>query len=119
MGAFGTKPGMTVTGLDAGPIPMLFVALTVIVIDALFVSPAIVQVVDDVAHDCPELAVAVYEVIAEPFDAGALHATSALVFPPVAATFDGAPGTEAGVKLFDALEAEPVPVPFVAVTVNV
>jgi hypothetical protein len=31
----------------------------------------------------------------------------------------GAPGVVTGVNEFDALEADPVPVPFVAVTVNV
>jgi hypothetical protein len=54
-----------------------------------------------------------------PFDAGAVHVTAAVVFPGVALTPVGAPGAAYGVKLFDALDAEPVPVPFVAVTVNV
>src|SRR3954452_9046813 len=73
VGAFGTKPGITVMGLDAGPSPTLFVAYTVTVTLTLFVSPVIVQPVDAPfpVHDCPELAVAVYVVIAEPpFDAG-------------------------------------------------
>ena len=58
--------------------------------------------------------------IAEPpFDDGAVHVTAAVVLPGVAFTLVGAPGPDTGVKLFDVVEAEPVPVPFVAVTVNV
>jgi hypothetical protein len=44
------------------------------------------------------------------------------VFPPVAVTFVGAPGAAglaAGVTLFEGADADPVPIAFVAVTVNV
>ena len=64
--------------------------------------------------------VAVYDRIAEPFVAGADHDTVILPVPACAAVpLTGAPGSVAGVNAFDAAEAEPVPVPFVAVTVNV
>src|SRR5690348_15082643 len=39
--------------------------------------------------------------------------------PPVAATLVGAPGGAAGVMLFEAVEADPVPAEFTALTVNV
>ena len=51
--------------------------------------------------------------------AGALNVTVALALPAVALPIVGAPGTIAGVTLFDAADAEPVPMPFVAVTLNV
>ena len=58
--------------------------------------------------------------IAEPpFDAGAVNATLALALPPLATPIVGAPGTVAGVTLFDAADAAPVPAVFVAVTVKV
>ena len=50
---------------------------------------------------------------------GAVNVTDALAFPNVAVPIVGAPGTIAGVTLLDAPEADPVPTPFVAVTVNV
>jgi hypothetical protein len=51
VGAFGTNPGITLAALDVGPVPMMLVAVTVIVIDTLLVSPVIEQLVDVVAHD--------------------------------------------------------------------
>ena len=51
--------------------------------------------------------------------AGAVKLTDALVFPGVAVPIVGAPGTVTGVTLLDAAEADPVPTPLVAVTVNV
>jgi hypothetical protein len=51
VGAFGTKPGITLAALDAGPVPMMLVAVTVIVTDTLFVSPLIEQLVPVAAHD--------------------------------------------------------------------
>ena len=59
VGAFGTKPGITPTELDAGPMPMALLAVTLIVMDTLLVSPLIVHPVEVVVHDWPELAVAV------------------------------------------------------------
>jgi hypothetical protein len=64
--------------------------------------------------------VAVNEVIAEPpLLAGAVKVTVAWALPAVAAPIVGAPGTVAGVTLFEAAEAGPVPTPLVAVTVKV
>ena len=51
--------------------------------------------------------------------AGAVKLTVACALPPVAVPIVGAPGTVAGVTLFEAAEAAPVPALFVAVTVNV
>ena len=62
----------------------------------------------------------VYPVIAEPpLDDGAVQLTTAEESPATALTLVGVPGTVAGVTAPEALEAEPVPRAFVAVTVNV
>ena len=50
---------------------------------------------------------------------GAVKVTVACAFPPVAVPMVGAPGTVAGVTLFDAAEAALVPFALVALTVNV
>jgi hypothetical protein len=64
--------------------------------------------------------VAVYEVIAAPpLLAGAVNVTVACALPAVAVPSVGAPGIVAGVTLFDAAEARPVPTAFLAVIVNV
>ena len=69
----------------------------------------------------PGVEVAVYEVMAEPlFDEGAPKLTVALRLPVVVATtLVGALGAPTVVIELEALEAEPVPAEFVAVTVNV
>jgi len=55
-----------------------------------------------------------------PVDDGAVHDTTDCAFAfAVAATDVGAPGAVAGTTAPDADDAEPVPAPFVAVTVNV
>ena len=54
-----------------------------------------------------------------PFDAGAVKVSVAWAFPAVAVPIVGAPGTPAGVTLFDGADAGPVPAAFVAVTVKV
>jgi len=64
--------------------------------------------------------VAVYDVTAEPpFENGGVNATVASESPAVAGPIAGAPGTVAGVTLFEGADAGPVPAAFVAVTVNV
>ena len=64
--------------------------------------------------------VAVYEVIGKPpFEAGAVNATPACVLPATARVIVGAPGSVAGVTLFEGAEASPVPTALVAVTVKV
>ena len=50
---------------------------------------------------------------------GALNVTVASPFPRVAVPMVGASGAVAGVTLFEAADADPVPTAFVAVTVNV
>ena len=51
-----------------------------------------------------------------PFDAGGVNATAAWVLPAAAMASDGAPGTVAGVTLFEGTDASPVPTALVAVT---
>ena len=58
--------------------------------------------------------------IAEPpFDVGAVQLTLAWAFPGVAVTLVGAPGGPAGDTEVEALEAELLPIMFVALTVKV
>jgi len=57
--------------------------------------------------------------VAPPFDAGAAYVTVAFAFPAVATTLVGGPGTVDGVTDVDAMDVAPVPLVFVAVTVNV
>ena len=69
----------------------------------------------------PGVEVTVYPVIAAPpVLIGAIHDTTDWAFAaPVALTAVGAPGTVDGVTAADTAEATPVPLAFVAVTVNV
>jgi hypothetical protein len=57
-------------------------------------------------------------IAAPPFD-GAVQETVACPLPAAADTPVGAPGTVEGIAEAEAVEAEPVPDTFVAVTVNV
>ena len=116
---------------DAGPVPTLFVADTVNVYAVPFVNPDTVTLVAGGAPDTttgvpatdPANGVTVYdEIAAPPSDDGADHDTTAEAFPATADTPDGAPGTVAGGAGVTALEGEdsgPVPIAFVADTVNV
>jgi hypothetical protein len=54
-----------------------------------------------------------------PLDTGGEKLTEAWALPAVAVTAVGAPGTLAGVTLFDAEDAGPIPAAFAAVTVKV
>ncbi len=54
-----------------------------------------------------------------PLEAGAVQLTLARALPAIAVTAVGASGTKPGVTGADALDAELVPIAFVAVTVNV
>ena len=58
-------------------------------------------------------------IVEPPLLAGALNVTVALALPAAALPIVGAPGTIAGVTLFDATDAKPVPITFVAFTVKV
>src|SRR3954470_3913121 len=63
---------------------------------------------------------AVESVIAEPpFEAGAVKVTVACALPAVAVPIVGAPGTVAGVTLFEGAEGGLAPMAFVAMTVKV
>jgi hypothetical protein len=122
VGAPGTVAGVTLLeAADAGPVPIALVAFTVKVYAVPFVSPVTVIGLDaPVAVMLPGLEVTVYEVIGlPPFEAGGVKLTVACWLPAVAVTAVGAPGTVAGVTLFDAADAGPVPIALVAVTVKV
>jgi len=54
-----------------------------------------------------------------PVDDGAVHERATCALPEVALLSIGEPADVAGVTLFDAADATLVPIPFVAVTVNV
>lgn len=74
-----------------------------------------------VAVTLPGDEVTVYDVIGEPpLSVGAVQLTVACAFPATAETAVGGAGAvAAGVTLFDAADAGPVPALFFAVTVNV
>jgi hypothetical protein len=120
--------------LEAVPVPTELVAVTVKVYVVPLVSP--VTVIGDegpVARRPPGEDVTVYPVIADPpVFVGAVKLTVALpLMPVVTATPIGAPGSvggvtggvtgasAAGVTAAEALDAVPVPMAFVAATVNV
>ena len=80
----------------------------------------VIEVPAPVAVMPPGLDVTVYEVMGlPPFEAGGVKVTVACAFPAVAVTPVGAPGTVAGVTLFEGLDGGPVPSALVAVTVKV
>jgi hypothetical protein len=118
-GAVGTAAGVADIEFDAGPVPTPFVAVTVKVYVVPFVRPLTVQPSVPVVHEKPPVVdVAVYEVTAEPFDAAADQPRVTLPLPRAAVVSVGAPGSPAGVADIE-FDAEPVPAPFVAVTVKV
>jgi hypothetical protein len=104
-------------------VPTAFVAVTVNVYAVPLVRPVTVIEAHGAAHvpvKPPGEDVAVYDVIAEPpLLAGAANVTLACAFPAVAVPMVGAPGIVAGVTLFDAADAGPVPSALVAVTAKV
>jgi hypothetical protein len=114
-------------GADATEVrPSVFVAVTVNVYDVPDVSPLTVMVPEPACSTTPVIPpgfdVAVYFVIvAPPFDAGAVNATSTLfVAVVVAAPIAGAPGAPFVVTDPEGADAPEVrPAVFVAVTVNV
>ena len=107
--------------LEAVPVPSELVAVTVKVYAVPLVSP--VTVIGDEAPVAVRPSgeeVTVYPVIAAPPSFGAVKLTVALPLLPVAEILVGTPGAViAGVTADDALEAVPVPIEFVAVTVKV
>ena len=126
-GTVGAAGVTAVDGLDSGPVPTAFVALTVNVYAVPFVSPVTVALVAGgdpvtVVGVCavdPIYGVIVYEVIVLPPLLGAVQLTVACAFPAVALAFVGVPGTVTGVTALEGLDAGLLPMAFVAVTVKV
>jgi hypothetical protein len=123
VGAPGAALGITAAEApDAGDVPAALVAVTVNVYAVPLTRPVTVADVAPVvfAGATPGAAVTVYPVIAEPpLLAGAVHDTTAWMFPGVAVTPVGAPGTALGMTAALATETEDVPAALFAVTVNV
>ena len=122
VGAPGTVAGVTLfDGAEASPVPTAFVAVTVNVYAVPLVRPVTVMgEAVPLALMPPGEEVAVYDVIvAPPFEAGGANVTFACALPGSATPIVGAPGTAAGVTLFVGVDAGPVPMAFVAVTVKV
>jgi hypothetical protein len=91
--------GKTVTAVDDAPTPIALFATTEIEWGVLFTRPVIVHVVPEVIEHVlpPGLAIAVYEVTAEPLSAAtSSHETTELLLATVAVTLFGAHGTAAG-----------------------
>jgi len=112
VGAPGTRPGVTVAGLEAADVPASVVAVTVTEYAVPFVSSEIVQASSPVVHvqDLPPVeAVAVERVIAAPpSSAGAVHVTRAEPSPAEAATPVGAPGVAAVARTARRPEVSPL-----------
>jgi hypothetical protein len=122
VGGPGTAAGVTLfEGADAGPVPTAFVAMTVKVYAEPLARPFTTRGEEGpLALKLPGEDVTVYDVIgAPPFEAGGVNATPACALPAAAMTSAGAPGSVAGVTLFEGADASPVPTELVAVTVNV
>jgi len=118
-GTPGGVAGVADAGVDAGPVPTAFVAVTVNVYAVPLVSPVIVHPRVAVAQLAPPGdAVAVYPVIGlPPVDDGAVHVRATWPLPAVGVRPAGAPGAVAGVA-DTGDDAGPVPAAFVAVTVK-
>ena len=125
-------PGVTNTGmleatgvdeadaLEATESPLMLVALTVNVYAVPFVRPVIVNgdVVPEMVE--PSLAVTVYPVTDDPpLLVGAVNETVTCASPLATVTPVGALGTVDGVAADDAVDCADVPIPLVAVTLNV
>jgi hypothetical protein len=120
VGASGTVAGVTLfDAADKAPSPIAFVARTLHVTAVPFVKP-VTTIGDAVPETLCVPHVAVNPVIAEPpVLAGPVNAIDTVVLPRVAVPIVGAPGTVAGVTLFDAADDAPLPFTFVARTVQV
>ena len=123
VGSSAAASGVTAEdALEALPVPMLFVAVTVKVYAVPLVRPVTVIGEDaPVAVRPPGEAVTVYPVIADPpVFVGAVKLTVALPLLTVAEIPVGVPGAlAASVTAEEAPDAVPAPMAFVAVTVNV
>ena len=83
------------------------------------VGAEMVQVAPETGFPAPSYACAVYELIADPFAAGAVHETVTFPVPEFTVTPVGALGTPAGVTDADGEERDEVPTPLVAAALNV
>jgi hypothetical protein len=124
VGAPGRPNGVALLeAADDGPVPTPLAAVTVNVYAVPLASPETVIEPHGAPHvpmKPPGDDVAVYAVIAEPpLLAGAVNVTLACALPAVAVPIVGAPGTVAGVTLFDAAEGALPPTALLAVTVKV
>ena len=107
---------------DAAPVPTTFVAVTVNLYGIPVVSPGtVIGLAVLVATIPPGTEVTVYKVIAlPPLEAGAVKGTlTEVALSLTAVPIVGAPGTVAGVTAAEAVDAGPIPTPFVAVTLKV
>jgi hypothetical protein len=119
-GAYGALGVTGPEGLEAGPVPMLFFAVTVNVQEIPLARPFTVIGPDRPEAACPVLETTVYKVMRlPPFEAGALKLTVALALPAFTPMIVGASGFVAGVTLLDLLDHGPSPMPLVALTVKV
>jgi len=102
-------------------LPFKLIAITVKVYAIPFVRPVTVRgLVVPVTVFPSGDEVTVYPVIADPpFDAGAVKLNIASIFPAVAVTFVGTPGTADGVTAVEAVEGKLLPFTFIATTVKV
>ncbi len=119
VGALGTVAGVTLAdGAEATLLPIALVAITVQVTAVPLVRPVTVMCDALPDWDCaPQVAVS--PVIAlPPLLAGATKATLTCALPRVATTAVGAPGTVAGVTLFEGAEGTLLPTELIATTVQ-
>jgi hypothetical protein len=122
VGASGTAEGVTLAeGMDAGPVPIPFVAVTLKEYAFPFVSPDTVIGLDTpVPVMFSGLEVTVYNVMGEPFAKAAVKLTAACMLPLTAVTSLGALGrASVGTMALETADEAPAPIALVAVTVNV
>ena len=111
---------MMLDGIDGGPSPSAFVAVTVNVYAVPFDRPVtIIGLVAPVAVKPPGLEVTLYDVTPPPPVVGAVKLTVACVLPGTAVAAVGAPGSiGTGITLLEANDGRLVPTSFVAATVK-
>ena len=111
---------MMLDGIDGGPSPSAFVAVTVNVYAVPFDRPVtIIGLVAPVAVKPPGLEVRVYDVTPPPPVVGAVKLIVACVLPGTAIAAVGAPGSiGTGITLLEANDGRLVPTSFVAATVK-
>jgi hypothetical protein len=118
----GTVDGTIAADTSEAPSPDTFTAATVNEYEFPLVSLVMMQLVAEVSQTTPptEVRTTYFEIDAPPLLDGAVQDTTDWAFAaPVADTAIGTPGNVDGIAAADATEAAPVPLAFVAVTVNV